>query len=149
MELLIFFTLVAVACITGGIIERSHFRHIKKREIELLERPYISFENNAVDTSRRVAQTRLVSGNIAIGGDYFKNVIAGLKSVFGGRIGAYEPLLDRARREALLRMRESAPGSDIIINVRIDSVNLNSVNAHKAPPRLSVLAYGTAVTYEK
>ncbi|MDR1123084.1 MAG: YbjQ family protein [Elusimicrobiota bacterium] len=149
MDLLILLALFAVACITGGIIERSHFRHIKKREIELLDRPYISFENNSVDPSRKVAQTRLVSGNIAIGGDYFKNVIAGLKSFFGGRIGAYEPLLDRARREALLRMRESAPDSDIIINVRIDSVNLNSANARKAPPRISVFAYGTAVTYEK
>ena len=40
--------------------------------------------------------------------DYFKRFLAGLRMIFGGRVSSYESLLDRARREALLRMRLQA-----------------------------------------
>ena len=53
--------------------------------------------------------------------DYFKRFAAALRIIFGGRIKAFEPLMDRGRREAILRMKQDAvaAGYDAIINVRL------------------------------
>ena len=47
------------------------------------------------------SSTTMVTGSIVISLDYFKRVIAGLRGLVGGRIKTYEPLLERARREAM------------------------------------------------
>ncbi len=78
--------------------------------------------------------------------DYFKRFAAGLRNLFGGRVSAYESLLDRARREAVLRMKESCPQADMILNVRMTT---SAVGAQQTSNRgiacIEVLAYGTAV----
>lgn len=149
MELIIVILLLVVAYFVGTAIEKSHFAKIKQREIELLQFPYVSFETNVIDKTRKIKNIELVSGEIAIGADYFKEYISSIKSFFGGRLSSYEPILDRARREAMLRMRERALGADIIVNVRLDTANLNAISNVKQPARLSIFAYGTAITYEK
>ncbi|MGQ0547496.1 MAG: YbjQ family protein, partial [Betaproteobacteria bacterium] len=52
--------------------------------------------------------SRLVAGSVVIADDYFKSLLAGLYSFFGGPVRSYESLLDRARREAVLRMKAEA-----------------------------------------
>ena len=78
----------------------------------------------------------------------FKRFLAGLRMIFGGRIRAYEPLLDRARREALLRMREDAiaRGFDLVINVRIETSRLATAARNgRGTAGVEVLAFGTAL----
>jgi uncharacterized protein YbjQ (UPF0145 family) len=90
----------------------------------------------------------MVTGSIVISLDYFKRVIAGLKGLVGGRITTYEPLLERARREALLRMIESAKaqGYDAVINVRLETSRLaNSRGDGKGTAGVEMLAFGTAI----
>ena len=66
--------------------------------------------------------------------------------MFGGNVSAYESVMDRGRREALLRMREKAAksGADIVVNVKIETVLLDPPGVSKNP-KVSVLAYGTAL----
>ena len=81
--------------------------------------------------------------------DYFKRFLAGLRNVVGGRIKSYEPLLDRARREAILRMKEDAlaRGHDSVVNVRLETSRLaNSRRGGKGTACVEMLAYGTALT---
>ncbi|MDH5262513.1 MAG: YbjQ family protein, partial [Gammaproteobacteria bacterium] len=76
--------------------------------------------------------------------------IAGLKGLVGGRIKTYEPLLERARREAILRMIDDArsQGYDAIFNVRLETSRLaNATRDGKGTAGVEMLAYGTAVKF--
>ena len=56
----------------------------------------------------KIRSARLVSGSAVISVDYFKRILFSLRNIFGGNVKSYESLLERARREALLRMKELA-----------------------------------------
>ena len=76
---------------------------------------------------------------------------ASLKNLFGGNVSAYESCLDRGRREAILRMREQALkcGANIVINVKLETINLEPIGGKHHHPKVCVLAYGTAIKYDK
>lgn len=79
-------------------------------------------------------------GNVVIASDAFKDFVGGLKSFFGGGMTAQETLMDRARREAVLRMRESAvaQGAREIVEMHLETSFLDQMGAE-------VIAYGTAI----
>ena len=142
------FTLLLVAYFIGTMIERRHFRSIRKRESEHVNFPVVSFDTMPDDWN--AASSTLVAGSVVVSLDYFKRVIAGLRSIVGGRIKTYEPLLDRARREAMLRMIEDArqDGYDAIFNVRLETSRLaNSRGDGKGTAGVEMLAFGTAVKF--
>ena len=93
---------------------------------------------------QNISTCRLVNGSVVISIDYFKRFLASLINIFGGNIGAYETLLDRARREAILRMKEDANDASEIINIRIETSSI-SKNSTKNVGTVEVLAYGTAI----
>src|SRR5690606_13269549 len=88
----------------------------------------------------------LVSGSVVVSADYFKRFAASLRMLVGGRLNTYESLLDRARREALLRMRAQASlmGATHIFNVKIETMAIGG-RAAGGVAALEVLAYGTAL----
>ncbi len=131
----------------GHAFEQTHFEEIKKREIMLIKRPLLNFGARNFNTKRKIEKVELVTGEVVISGDYFKFFIASFKTLFGGRLTTMESLLDRARREAILRMREKAPLASVIINTRVESVMLNDVYWKNTRPQCAVIAYGTAITY--
>ena len=63
--------------------------------------------------------------------DYFKRFLAGLRNIFGGTVRSYESLIDRARREAVLRMKEMAGDASVIVNVRIETSNIGMKSGKK------------------
>ena len=134
---------------TGSLIEKNHFKKIQKREIALIKKPIINFGAKKWSTKHKVKNVELVTGEVVIAGDYFKNTVASIKNFFGGRLTPFESILDRARREAVLRMREKVRSANIIVNVRIESIMMNNVSNKGSNPQCAVIAYGTAVTYEK
>ena len=139
------FLLVATYFV-GSVLEARHFRDIKRREEATHGYPVVSFRTMPDNWSAE--SSAMVSGSIVISLDYFKRVIAGLRSLVGGRITTYEPLLERARREAVLRMVESArrQGYDAIINVRLETSRLaNAARDGKGTAGVEMLAFGTAV----
>lgn len=148
MELLIklgvFLLLLALGYIFGSRAEKKHYQSITLREIQFrsvvvtTERlPSIEFLNH---------DTKLVSGNVVISVDYFKVVIAGLRNIIGGRISAYESLLERARREAILRLQAHAQelGSDRVINMKFETSRISG-SAGQGIGSIEILAYGTAL----
>ena len=63
-------------------------------------------------------------------------------SIFGKNLTTYETLLDRARREALVRMRTEAQakGYNHIYGLRLEVSNINQLGS-----MVEAIAYGTAV----
>ena len=86
----------------------------------------------------------LVTGNAVISVDYFKRVAAGLRKLFGGNLTTYETLVDRARREAILRLKESCQGATQIINLRIETSSISQGKSNQIGS-VEVLAYATAI----
>jgi uncharacterized protein YbjQ (UPF0145 family) len=91
-------------------------------------------------------QQALVYGSTVVSVDYFKRFLAALRNLFGGRVTAYETLLDRARREALLRMKAQADalGAAMVFNVKYETMSI-SKGAARTIGSVEVLAYGTAL----
>jgi len=140
-------TVLIIAYFIGTMLERRHFRNLKEREQDVHGFPVLTFET--LPESWNVGSTGLVTGSVVISLDYFKRVIAGLRGIIGGRIKTYEPLLDRARREAMMRMVELArrDGYDAVINVRLETSRLaNSGRDGKGTAGVEMLAFGTGIT---
>jgi uncharacterized protein YbjQ (UPF0145 family) len=148
VNLIIFLTLMACGFFVGRWLEKRHFRSILKREEENLSRPALTLRRPGVDPMD-VVRAELVTGNVVISIDYFKMILAGLRTLFGGRIKSYESLVDRARREAVLRMKENAPWAHQFINVRLETSTIGRSAGKKGPGSVEVLAYGTALTLRK
>lgn len=147
MDLIIAIISLILCYFIGRKIEKDHYKSIRARELKLYKKRYVSFSKQTVNPAK-VKSVILVSGNVVIGCDHFKAFLASLRNIFGGNVSAYESCLDRGRREALLRMREKANalGANVVINVKLETVNIDPLGG-KNHPRVSVIAYGTAVIY--
>lgn len=142
--------ILIVAYFVGNSIERKHFRQIIRREKALHGFPVTTLQTLPSDW--QVGRVEMVTGNVVVSLDYFKRIIAGLRGLVGGRIKTYEPLLERARREAILRMIERAKkgGYDAVINVRLETSRLaNARGDGKGIAGVEMLAFGTAITLNR
>lgn len=148
MDLLLLIIILILTFCSGSIIEKRHFKKIIRREKKLMRSPMVTFGVKKWSAKKKVLKTEMVFGEAVISADYFKGFVANIKNFFGGRMTSYESVMDRARREAILRMRESAIGAHIIVNARVESVMINDPTNPQSVPQCAVMAYGTAVTYE-
>ena len=64
----------------------------------------------------------VVTGEVIVGANIFKDLFAGIRDIVGGRAGAYESTLRNARREAFreLEMEAADRGADAVIGIDID-----------------------------
>jgi uncharacterized protein YbjQ (UPF0145 family) len=136
--------LLLLGYICGSLAEKRHYRSIARRELACLELPAVSFRSVDVP-DHRIRSAQMVYGNAVISIDYFKRFLAGLRSIFGGTITSYESLIDRARREAVLRMKEMAGDASVIVNVRIETANIGMTAGKKGMGSVEAYAYGTAL----
>lgn len=85
----------------------------------------------------------MVSGNTVRSKHVGRDLMAGLKNIFGGELRGYTELLTESREEAISRMKDQARaiGANAVINVRLST---SSVTAGAA----ELFAYGTAVVVE-
>ena len=81
----------------------------------------------------------IVTGEAILGANMFKDIFAGIRDIVGGRSGAYEQELGKARRTALAEMQDEARrlGADAVVGVDLDYEVINNM--------LMVSASGTAV----
>jgi uncharacterized protein YbjQ (UPF0145 family) len=148
-NLIIFVILIALGYFAGHIAERNHYKSIKAREKDTLNLPAVTIAKNAIPEGE-IESCGLVHGSVVISIDYFKRILAALRNVFGGEVTSYESLVDRARREAVLRMKEMSGGADIIVNVRIETASIGkNANRKKSLGSVEAIAYGTAVSLRK
>lgn len=136
---------ICVAMITGSILERRHYRSIDKREGASDHLPLLN--GKRYPTDRPIADARLVTGAVVISYDHFKRFLAGLRMIFGGEVKSYVSLLDRGRREAILRMKETCPGADLIVNLRVETSSISKGARRRGLGAVEVFAYGTALWY--
>jgi uncharacterized protein YbjQ (UPF0145 family) len=146
-DLIIFITLLAMGYGFGRFAEVSHYRSIIDRETLLNRIPAIASRTPHVTT--RGYESQLVTGSVVISVDYFKRFIAGLRYLIGGRVTSYESLVDRARREAVLRMKEQAEqlGAEMVFNIKLETSSIYK-GRHNSVGAFEVLAYGTAIIRE-
>ena len=143
-QLIIFLLLLLLGYGFGRRAERKHYQSIFAREDSMRDLVITTDRLPPAEHSHRT--TDLVTGNVVISVDYFKTVTASLRNLVGGNIRAYESLLDRARREALLRMQEQAREKQAvaIINAKFETSRISG-NAGQGLGSIEVLAYGTAL----
>jgi uncharacterized protein YbjQ (UPF0145 family) len=140
-ELIVFLSLLTVGYISGTLLERRHYKSIREKEELFKTLPTIALKKPLNEAG--IKSSRLVSGNVVISIDYFKKFLASLINFFGGNISSYETLLDRARREAILRLKEDAKDASEIINIKIETSSITKNT--KSVGSVEVLAYGTAI----
>ena len=100
--------------------------------------------NTAEIAGKDIRQTfGVVRGNTIRARHIGKDIVAGLKNIFGGEIEEYTKLMGESREQAIDRMTEEAKalGANAIVNIRF-STSYIMQNAAE------ILVYGTAVYVE-
>jgi uncharacterized protein YbjQ (UPF0145 family) len=144
----IFFIIIIVsAYITGNYIEKKHYAYLDDQEAKQLLLPAVTGQN-FLDHNRKITKCELVSANVVISIDYFKRIAAALRAIFGGEISSFETIIDRGRREAILRVKQQAKEADMIINMRVETSTIGNNYGKNQIAGCEVIAYGTAVTYQ-
>ena len=85
----------------------------------------------------------LVQGSTVRSKHFGRDLMAGLKNVFGGELKGYTELLEDSRQEALERIQQQAAaiGANAVINVRFSTSSV-------AQGASEIFVYGTAVVVE-
>ncbi len=125
----------------GSRHERQHLARLAISEKALAD-IIVSTERFYKPALKANSEGELVLGSVVIAQDYFKMVIARVLNLFGKNLTTYETLLDRARREAVVRMRTQAreKGYTHIYGLRFEVSNINQLGS-----MVEAIAYGTAV----
>lgn len=136
--------LLVIGVIFGTRAQKKHIENLNAREAAL--------SHIIVTNLRTIPATgkppQLVTGSVVIAFDYFRRFIAFFVMLVGGKITMYEDMLDRARREALVRLLEQADaaGAREVHNVRFEFSRVGSSSAQaNVGGGAELLAYGTAV----
>ncbi len=85
----------------------------------------------------------LVQGSTVRAKHVGKDILAGIKNVFGGELPAYTELLQESREEAIERMMEQAQatGANAVLNVRFSTSSISQGASE-------IFTYGTAVVLD-
>jgi len=129
----------------GKHIEKKHFNKLKDRENAT---KHIIVLNTKAYNTREIKDGFLFTGSVVVSIDYFKAFSASIKNIFGGKINAYDTLLERARREAILRMKENGIkwNADKIINLRLVTSNIGSRSHQRnGIVAVEIMAFGTGI----
>ncbi|HUT87918.1 MAG TPA: heavy metal-binding domain-containing protein [Thermoguttaceae bacterium] len=136
--------LLFVAYLVGSSIEAAHFRKLAQWEQELSG--IMVSDMKRVPPNWHIAEASLVVGEAVIATDKYKVFTAGLRNLFGGRVRGYETLMERARRQAIVRMLWHAQqyGANVVWNVRLETSTIQGKRQGKSGG-VEVMAYGTAM----
>ena len=120
--------------------ERRHIQSMNRREITLNN---IAINNLKTCRFSEPQAATLLIGSVVVAHDYFRTLIIFFRKLVGGNIRQYERLVDRGRREALIRLKEEADlcGIDRVINVRFTATAISGRFLHA----VEMVAYGTGI----
>jgi uncharacterized protein YbjQ (UPF0145 family) len=142
-----FVAALLVGLLVGTRNEKRHYLQIEEQEALL--RDILVFNERHLPSDMTFSRGSLVIGSVVIGEDYFKLTASALKSLFGGRLTVYESLMDRGRREAVVRMKQEARrlGATMVFNVRFETASLSEDTGGQRLGAFSAefIAYGTAL----
>src|SRR5690606_35011336 len=137
LQITIFVILFSVGFGFGRYNERKHLQYLAEQEQRLA---YIAVNNSRFIPSNFSGQ--MISSNVVISHDYFKYAIANIQNFLGGRLTSYESVVERARREAIVRLKLEAEKMDAqqIMGIRLSTTELGMQGG-----MVEVFAYGTAI----
>ena len=136
--------LLVLGFTVGGLVERAHFKRLAVREAALSHMLVTDLRTLPAGCGPPCG---MVTGEVVIASDYFKTFAAALRKLVGGELRTFETLMERARREAMVRMLEAAhqQGANAVVNVRFATSNIGSMRRKKAAAMVEMYAYGTAL----
>ena len=140
------FVLIGLGYVVGRWREQSHLKSLAIRE-QALGHIVVTDLKTIADPETAVSGC-LVMGEAVIATDYFKSIATQLRNLIGGEMKSMQSLVDRARREAIVRMLEQADraGATEVHNVRLETSNIRSATPKKkAAISVEMLAFGTAI----
>lgn len=134
--------------LVGGMVERRHLRSLVQREEATAN--IVCTTLRRIPSNWSVRRAAMVNGQAVIGSDHFKTFAAKIYNLFGGEVRSLETLLDRARREATLRMIDEAVamGANAVWNIRYETSSIGFSAGKQGAPMAEVIAYGTALCVE-
>jgi len=129
----------------GKTVENRHFRDLERRE-EIYKR-IVRMTTKRIPSNWHANDPILVQGQAVIGSDYFKTFASQIRNLFGGRVRSLETLMERARREAMLRMLEEARehGANAVINIREETSTIGRGYGRQGLASAEIFVYGTAL----
>jgi uncharacterized protein YbjQ (UPF0145 family) len=143
-EVSVFAILLLLGFFVGGYIEKKHLDDLRDREYRTRQLTLLNI--GAKTPIPEADRAKLFVGSVVISSDYFKTFVASMINLFGGRIDVFESLMERGRREAILRMKEDAIkwGARQVVNVRLETAELGGKNGNGIVS-VEIIAYGTGV----
>ncbi|MEM1445894.1 MAG: heavy metal-binding domain-containing protein [Planctomycetota bacterium] len=148
MDLIIQLLLIPIGFLFGGMAERKHHRSLDEREAAS---PVTLDIRKTIADPETVTKATMVMGQVVIATDHWKSLTTKLRNLVGGEMKAAHALMQRGRREALMRMCEAAQrrGADEVWNVRLEFSNISMMSGRGGAMQVEVIAFGTAVVRER
>lgn len=136
--------LLGVGYVVGSKRERTHLESLDKRENDTSHMLVTDLKSYPLASPS--SECKMYVGQVVIATDYFKSMMAGLKTIVGGQVSSYETLVSRARRESLQRLKEQAraDGYNAVCNIRYETSNIASSRGNKGMAAVEMLCSGTA-----
>ena len=149
IQVLVLLGLLCLGWIAGGYSERRHIRSLLEREDDYSDVLVSDLKTFPKATVAAPAPT-IVFAEVVIAADYLKVFFASLRRLVGGELGSYRSLMERARREVILRLIERARvlGYNALANVRVEAADVGGNASRRGLPMVSVLAQATAYCAE-
>lgn len=99
----------------------------------------------SIEGKRITSYLGIVSGEVIVGANIFRDLFAGIRDIVGGRTGSYESVLRDAKVTAMQELQENAVrlGANAIVGIDLDYETVGSNGS-----MLMVTASGTAVIVE-
>jgi uncharacterized protein YbjQ (UPF0145 family) len=138
--------LLALGLFAGTHFERRHFSRLAEREAA---HKHVVITQLKCFPGGALADPipKMFVAESVIASDYFKSFFSAIRKFFGGELGRYLSLLERARREAQMQLVEQAvaEGYDTICNLRYDTADIGgALNPRKGTVAVAIIASGTA-----
>ena len=140
--------LLTIGYVAGSMSEKGHLKRLARKEREL---SYVTITDLRHYQPGAVAErhAEMVIGEVVIATDYWKTLLAKIKKLFGGELGSYLSLMERARREAIVRVLQEAreKGHNAVCNVRLITADIGGTTANaKGAAMVAIMAWATAYT---
>lgn len=135
---------ILAGLLVGKGVELYHFRKLAEAEQQYCD--MIVTNLKTIPPQYENTQPFLVMGSAVIATDYFKVFAAKLRTLFGGEMKSYVTLMERARRQAVVRMLEQAKsqGANTVWNIRYQTTCTQG-QQKKKPGGVEIIVYGTAL----
>lgn len=129
----------------GNYVERKHLRSLQEREEELKD--IVVHQLKSMPSGWTVVgEPILLTSSVVLANDYFKSFKSALKNLVGGQLTDHQRLMERGRREAIVRLKAQArdAGCNVVWNVRMETAMMQEQRRQKASSG-EFIAYGTGM----